>query len=81
MIETLLRLAIALAIGVVIWRVALWSVRLLATPVPDEPDPDEIIDVEATFLCSVCGMQLTVTYAQSDDVTAPRHCREDMVPA
>ena len=82
MIETILRVAIALAIGLVIWRLGRWGVRMLAMPVPDEPDPDAIVDVEATYLCSVCGMQLTVTYAQADDELAPpRHCREDMVPA
>ncbi|MDX1691828.1 MAG: hypothetical protein R3290_12490 [Acidimicrobiia bacterium] len=80
MIETTIQVGIALLIGLAIWRLGLWGVRMLATPVPEEPDPEEIVDVEQTFLCSVCGMQLTVTYAQATGVTAPRHCREEMEP-
>ena len=70
---------IALAIGVGIMAVAIWAVRLLATPVPDEPDPEDLQPVAFDFACTVCGMQLTVTAAQGDDVKAPRHCREEMV--
>ncbi len=72
-------LAIAVVIGVMIMAVALWTIRLLATPPPPEPDPNELVDVEVTYQCSVCGMQLTVTYAQDADPKPPRHCREEMV--
>ncbi len=71
-------LAIAVVIGVMIMAVALWTIRLLATPPPPEPDPDDVVDVEVTYLCSVCGMQLTVTHAQDEDIRPPRHCREEM---
>jgi hypothetical protein len=69
---------IAVAIGVSIMALGRWGVKLLATPVPAEPDPDDIVDVERAFRCSVCGMRLTVTHAQGEDVAAPRHCREEM---
>ena len=69
---------IAVAIGVSIMALGRWGVKLLATPVPAEPDPDAIVDVERPFRCSVCGMRLTVTHAQGEDVAAPRHCREEM---
>ena len=78
--DTVIRVLIALAIGVVIWRLGLWGVRLLSMPGPTEPDPDDVVEVERTFVCAVCGMQLTVTYAQDADVEAPRHCREEMLP-
>ena len=71
---------IAIAIGVGIMLVALWAVNLLATP-PLEPDPDAVESVHQDFVCTVCGMQLTVNAAQSGELTAPRHCREEMVPA
>jgi hypothetical protein len=71
---------IAVAIGVSIMALGRWGVKLLATPVPAEPDPDDIVDVERAFRCSVCGMRLTVTHAQGEDVAAPRHCREEMEP-
>jgi hypothetical protein len=78
--DAVFRVLIALAIGVVILRLGLWGVRLLAMPGPTEPDPDDVVEVERTFVCRVCGMQLTVTYAQDMDVEPPRHCREEMVP-
>ena len=71
---------IALLIGAAIFSAGLWAVRLLATPVPPEPDPEDLVDVAVAFACTVCGMQLTVTAAQGEEVKAPRHCREEMVP-
>jgi len=50
--------------------------------VPDEePDPDSVVPVHQDYKCIVCGATVTMTAAQAgDDVEAPRHCREDMVP-
>jgi len=76
----ILRIAIAIAIGVAVFMAGRWGVKLLATPLPPEPDPDEIVDVERPYRCTVCGMRLTVTHAQGYDVAAPRHCREEMEP-
>jgi hypothetical protein len=49
---------------------------------PDqEPDPDQVVEVNARFRCIVCGAEVTMTAAQdADELDAPRHCREDMVP-
>lgn len=71
---------IAAAIGLAILVATVWTVRLIATGPPPEPDLDAVEEVEASFLCTICGMQLTVTYAQGGDQEPPRHCREDMVP-
>lgn len=73
--------AIAVAIGLLVWRTGRWGVRLLARPGPEEPDPDAVVEVEAAFRCTVCGLRLTVTHAQGDEIAAPRHCREEMEPA
>ncbi|MET0664090.1 MAG: hypothetical protein ABW008_00885 [Acidimicrobiales bacterium] len=70
---------IAIAIGVAIFALSLWAIRALATPMPEGPDLDEVEEVEVDYLCTVCGLRLTVTHAQEGDMTAPRHCREDMV--
>jgi len=70
---------IAVAIGVAIIAVTLWVVRLLLTPQPKDPDPDDVQEVAVDYRCVVCGMRLTVTHAQDADLDAPRHCREDMV--
>jgi hypothetical protein len=76
----IVQIAIAVAIGASVMGLGLWGVRLLAAPGPPEPDPDDIIDIERAFRCSVCGMRLTITHAQGEDVAAPRHCREEMEP-
>jgi len=71
---------IAVALGVSVFAAGLWAVRLLARPVPAEPDADEVIEVAVDYRCTVCGLRLTVTHAQEEsEVTAPRHCREPMV--
>ncbi len=70
---------IALAVGVAFFAVAVYVVRLLATPQPPEPDPDEILEVSSDYKCTVCGLRLTVTHAQDSDHDAPKHCREEMV--
>ena len=75
------QVALAVAMGLVILFLGRWGIRLLATPAPEEVDPDDVIDVVAPFICTVCGLRLTVTHAQGEDVDAPRHCREEMEPA
>ncbi len=75
------QVALAVAMGLVILFLGRWGIRLLATPAPEEVDPDDVIDVTAHFICTVCGLRLTVTHAQGEEVDAPRHCREEMEPA
>ena len=73
---------ISIAIAVGIFAASMWAIRLLAIPGPEEPDPDEIAEVDVDYRCTVCGLRLTVTHAQVDDeMTAPRHCRETMISA
>jgi hypothetical protein len=79
-VRALLQIGLALLIAVVVWTSGRWAIKLLAQGGPEEPDPDDIIDVERTFRCTVCGMQLTVTHAHDAEFEAPRHCREDMEP-
>jgi len=70
---------IALAMGVAIYLVAKWAIDLLATPGPEEPDPEDVHQIAVDYRCTVCGLRLTVTAAQEGEVNAPRHCREEMV--
>ncbi len=70
---------IAVAVGIAFFAGSVYLVRLLATPQPPEPDPDEVQEVEASYKCTVCGLRLTVTHAQGDAHDAPKHCREEMV--
>jgi hypothetical protein len=77
--DAVVQVAIAIAMGAAILALGIWGVRLLAAPVPGEPDPDDIVEVDRRYRCSVCGMRLTVTHAQGEEIPPPRHCREDMI--
>lgn len=68
---------IAILIGVVIWRVSTYFLRMLANA-PDEVDPADVSETNAHFRCSVCGAEVTMTMANNLEVSNPRHCREDM---
>ncbi len=50
---------------------------------PDaEVDPEAVVPVDLRFRCIVCGAEVTMTAAQDgEEPDAPRHCREDMIPA
>ncbi len=70
---------IALAIGVVIWRVSVWAIRLLTTP-PPEISPEEVVEVEQHYLCTLCGAEVVMTVQNVQDASPPKHCREEMEP-
>jgi hypothetical protein len=48
---------------------------------PPEPDPERAVEVAMDYRCAVCGMRLTVTRAQGEEFTPPRHCHEEMEEA
>lgn len=73
----MLELVIALAIGVVIWTVALRAIRMLAQP-PPEVDPADIVPANIKYRCSICGTEVTMTATSSSEAAAPKHCREEM---
>jgi len=64
--------------GVAILGAGVWAVRLLAYPVPPEPDEADLLEVAVDYRCTVCGMRLTVTQVQGEETSPPRHCREEM---
>lgn len=73
-----IQILIAVAIGAGILMAGRWGIKVLATGGPPDVDPDEVIDVAIPYECIVCGMRLTITQAQDDEVAAPRHCHEPM---
>jgi hypothetical protein len=76
----MLNVLIGVAIGVAIFAVSLWVIRMLATP-PIEIDPDDVEEVDVHYRCTVCGLRLTVTHVQATDAAPPRHCMEEMIEA
>lgn len=77
--NTAVDVLLALAMGVVIWRVAVGVTRLLATP-PPAIDPEDVVPVNQDYHCSVCGAEVTMKVANVQTDTPPKHCREEMIP-
>lgn len=70
---------LALVLGLVIWRVAIFFIAMLSTP-PPEVDPEDTVPVDQDYRCSVCGAELTMRVMNVREEKPPRHCREEMVP-
>jgi hypothetical protein len=69
----------AIAVGVVIWRIGIASLRSLA-PDPDaDVVPDEAEDVEELdvyLVCGECGTEFKIS--RLGELQIPRHCGERM---
>ena len=50
----------------------------LAQPVPEPPPPGELRKVRMTYRCDICGAEVRMTMAPTDDPEPPRHCQDDM---
>jgi hypothetical protein len=74
-----LDIVIALLIALVIWRVTRAVIRMLSTP-PPEIDPEDVMEVDQDYKCSVCGAELTMRAVNIQEDKPPRHCREEMDP-
>lgn len=72
---------VGILIAVAILAGTIWSIRFIATGPPPEPDLEDVREVDIPYICTVCGMSLTVTVAHGGGFEPPRHCREPMVPA
>lgn len=75
----LLNILIAIGLAAAIWKASMWFVRLLSW-VPPEVDPEDVVQVDQAYKCTVCGAELVMTAVNVLEDAAPRHCREDMVP-
>lgn len=76
----LIQILIALALGAAIWILSMKTLRLLSTP-PPEVDPDDVVEVEdQDFRCTICGTEVTLRVANTQEMSPPKHCREEMVP-
>ncbi|MEX0992225.1 MAG: hypothetical protein WD004_08165 [Actinomycetota bacterium] len=78
LLTLLVRLAIAVVIVVVIWKVGITMLRAAsAGGGPREKiDPEDVEDLEVFFVCKECGTELKVTTLGK--VQVPRHCGEPM---
>lgn len=72
---------VAFVLAAVVIAFTVWAIRFIATGPPPDPDTSDVHEVDIPFVCSVCGISLTITAAHDEDIEPPRHCREDMVKA
>ncbi|MBM3662263.1 MAG: hypothetical protein FJW94_05140 [Actinobacteria bacterium] len=69
---------LAVLLGAAILGVGWFFLRSFATPVPPPPEPGTLRRIKLTFRCPVCGAEVRMTAADSEDPEPPRHCMEDM---
>jgi hypothetical protein len=77
-VGTAFRIAIAIGAVYLIFRVGLAMLKSLARPVPEPPPPGEMRRVKLRYRCALCGMEIRVDRALSEDPEPPRHCMEEM---
>jgi hypothetical protein len=68
----------AVLLGVVILGVGWFFLRQLATPPPPAPAPGTLRKVKLTYRCEMCGAEVRMVSAASEDPEPPRHCMEEM---
>ncbi|MBW3580069.1 MAG: hypothetical protein KY447_08430 [Actinobacteria bacterium] len=81
---TVVDVVLALVVGYLIFKMGFALLGSFARPVPPPPPPGEMRKVKLTYRCSLCGMELRVQSALSEDPDPPRHCMDEMelvVPA
>lgn len=74
----MLKLLIAVVVGIVIFRIGAGMIRSLSRPLPAPPPPGEMRKVNLRYRCSICGAELKMTLATDEVPQPPRHCLEDM---
>ncbi len=72
------RAAVATAVMLVLLRAG-WAILAGLSELPPEPpDPGTLRKVKLTYRCQICGAEVRMTVAASEDPEPPRHCLEDM---
>lgn len=71
--------AVAIGAIAVLMRIGWAMIAGLAQPPQEPPDPGQLRKVKLTYSCSICGAEVRMTVAASEDPEPPRHCLEDMV--
>lgn len=69
--------AAALAGLLILW-LGVTALRILSQPQPEPPPPGELRKVRLTYRCTLCGAEVRMTIAPSEDPEPPRHCGEEM---
>jgi hypothetical protein len=75
---TALRILVAIGAVYVIFRLGVGALKSFARPVPEPPPPGEMRRVKLRYRCSLCGMEIRIDRAITEDPEPPRHCMEEM---
>lgn len=73
-----MKIAVAVVAAYLIFCVGLWILRILSASAPEPPPPGELRRVRATYRCCMCGTEVQMRVAPSEDPEPPRHCMEEM---
>jgi len=68
----------AVLLGAVIFRTGWFFLQSFATPLPAAPDPGTLRKVKLVYRCEICGTEVRMTSAITEDPEPPRHCMDDM---
>jgi len=69
---------IAIAAAWLIMKAGLVILRGLAAPQPEPLPEGEMRKVKLIYRCPICGTEVRMTAAPTEDPPPPRHCLEDM---
>jgi hypothetical protein len=72
------KVAIAIAVALLLLRLGLGVLRAFARPMPEPPPPGELRKVKLTYRCEICGTEVRMTTAVTEDPEPPRHCLDEM---
>jgi len=76
---TVVNIVIAGAVGIVILIVGIWALRFFVQAPPAPPPTGELRKVSITYRCGICGAEVRMTVAPTEDPEPPRHCLEEMM--
>jgi hypothetical protein len=66
----------AALIGAAIWIVGMKMVRAFSSSPEQQPEPEDVADLDVFFVCAECGTEFRVT--RLGELQVPRHCGEKM---
>ena len=70
---------IALILAYVIFRFLSGSISSLAS-IPEEIDPNDVLEVAQRFLCETCGTEVMMEFQSVVANEPPKHCKTEMIP-
>ena len=72
------KIVVAVLAAAALLRVGFAMISGLAQPPPEPPETGTLRKVKLTYRCSICGAEVRMTVAATEDPEPPRHCLEDM---